>query len=140
MTQPWNRGDADGAHLSHVFQEPRAREAVLRGATVCSVVEEAEELRIQLKESAADSKPRHSADVYTHTHTYAARAAQHPRALNQSVIIDKAPILSLLFSRSCFKVNWRLLQSVAKQQVKPPPPSPCVVKLCMEGSTFWLHT
>lgn len=56
---------ADGAHLGHVFQELRAREAVLCGATVCSVVEKAEELRIQLKESATDNKPRRSTDVHT---------------------------------------------------------------------------
>lgn len=56
---------ADRAHLGHVFQELWAREAVLCGATVCSVVEKAEELRIQLKESATDNKPRRSTDVYT---------------------------------------------------------------------------
>lgn len=56
---------ADGAHLGHVFQELRAGQAVLCGATVCSVLEKAEELWVQLKESATDKKPRRSTDVYT---------------------------------------------------------------------------
>lgn len=55
----------DEAHLGHVFQELGAGEAVLCGAAVGSVVEKAEELRIQLKESATDNKPRRSTDGYT---------------------------------------------------------------------------
>lgn len=54
-----------GAHLGHMFQELRAREAVLCGATVCSVVEKAEELRVQLKQSATD-KNHTVPQMYTH--------------------------------------------------------------------------
>lgn len=37
-----------------MFQELRAGDAILCGATVCIVVEKAEELRVQLKESTTD--------------------------------------------------------------------------------------
>lgn len=44
----------DGAHLGDMFQELGAGEAVLCGATVCTVVEKTEERRVQLKQSTTD--------------------------------------------------------------------------------------
>lgn len=42
------------AHLSDMFQELGAGEAVFCGATVCTVVEKTEERRVQLKQSTKD--------------------------------------------------------------------------------------
>lgn len=47
-------GAAAGAHLGDMFQELGAGEAVLCGATVCTVVEKTEERRVQLKQSTTD--------------------------------------------------------------------------------------
>lgn len=47
-------GAANRAHLGDMFQELRAGEAVLCGATVCTVVEKTEERRVQLKQSTTD--------------------------------------------------------------------------------------
>lgn len=55
----------NGAHLGNMFQKLRAGEAVLCGATVCSVVEKSEELRVQLKQSATD-KYHTILQVYAH--------------------------------------------------------------------------
>lgn len=45
---------ANRAHLGDMFQELWAGEAVLCGATVCTVVEKTEERRVQLKQSTTD--------------------------------------------------------------------------------------
>lgn len=49
----WSAERVRGRHLCHVFQKLGAGEAVLLGATVCVVVEEAEERRVQFKQPAA---------------------------------------------------------------------------------------
>lgn len=41
-------------HLGDMFQELRAGDTILSGATVCIVVKKTEKLRVQLKESTTD--------------------------------------------------------------------------------------
>lgn len=89
----WCNCSLGGAHLGHVFQELRAREAVLCGATVCSVVEKAEELRVQLKQPATD-KNHTVPQMYTQN-TCCWTTTHSTQSVNDRRI-------SLCYSGSCF--------------------------------------
>jgi len=127
----------NGAHLGDMLQELGVGEAVLCGATVCSVVEESEECGVQLKQSSTHTH------THTHTHTphYSIGVYTHSMGCqaftpNQSINHASQEIsLARLFRGSCLKVNCGLLQSVAKQQVKLPVPA---WRKC--AAPFSLHT
>lgn len=94
-------------HLGDMFQELRARDAILSGATVCAVVEKTQELRVQLEESTTNKQPSILL-VIIHTDTETIH-----RSFSYTIFL-------LVTDLAAAVLNCGLLQSVAKQQVKPP--------------------